>query len=395
MFGKNKKATNDVKHQKPFAYRMEDNVRPSLQPGAYRARELLNCTVASFYEIRNNQLTPHQRQAKRDFIELFERQTKTPLKDLDDSILGLYGTLAVLMGHLDEFFFFGSLTKSSSPLIHRLVLTNLPPHADCLGGCHEVDDKEGSPQFVISLYRDHQEHQDLPSLASTLAHEMTHAFLAAFVCSCSECQRNEINTTGVKSSHHGPIFRGLEYAIMASMADWSAGLDNYFKRCVSGTYIHSASPDCKMQGVEDAKESGDLKKMGMRPYIKKPSPRLLIRISENRISIDVKRLRANVRRTAALVKPDSTGRQMKGENSSLESENLGIKPAIKLPDGWPYGDCRGKKRPAPSSSSSSSSNEDSEKDWATEESESESESKSTCIYCTARACRHPFMKDGH
>ncbi|KAI0855194.1 hypothetical protein F4860DRAFT_507667 [Xylaria cubensis] len=316
MFSKPKKATKDVKHQKPFAYRMGDNVRPSLQPGAYRARELLNCTVASFYEIKNSKLTPHQRQAKRDFIELFERQTKTPLKDLDDSILGLYGTLTVLARHLDEFFFFGSLTKSSSPLIHELVLTNLPPHADCLGGCQKIDDKDGLPQFVISLYRDHEEHQDLPSLVSTLAHEMTHAFLTAFVCSCPECQRNEINTVGVKSSHHGPMFRGLEYAAMVSMADWSAELDDYFKRCVGDTYIHSASLDCEMQGIEDAKASGDLKKMGMRPYIKKPSPRLLIRISENRVSIDVERLRANVRKTAALVKPARTEGQMKEEISS-------------------------------------------------------------------------------
>ncbi|KAI0548894.1 hypothetical protein F4679DRAFT_585088 [Xylaria curta] len=380
MSGKTKEATQtkDVKHHKPYAYRIGDNVRPSLQPGAYRARELLNCTVASFYEIGNSKLTPHQRKAKTDFIKLFERQIKTPLKDLKDSDFDLYGTLVVLMGHLDEFFFFGSLTNGSSPLIQKLVLTNLPPDVDYLGICQNVDDKEGLTQFVISLFRDHEEHQTFPALVSTLAHEMTHAFLMAFVCSCPGCQRNEINTVGIKSSQHGPMFRGLDYAVMASMADWSEELDNFFKCRIGDTYIDSVSLDIEMQGIEDAKQSGDLKKMGMRPYIKNPSPRLLIRISENRVSIDVERLRANVRKTAALVKPARiTGRQVKEEVSSFEPGKLVIKPAIKLPDS------RGKKRPAPSSSS----DDDSDMDWAPEKSETktESESESESI----------FMKDEH
>ncbi|KAI0451950.1 hypothetical protein F5B21DRAFT_506722 [Xylaria acuta] len=379
MFDKTKKAakTDKTKHARPFAYKTGDNIRPPFQPCAYGARELLNCTVASFYEISNSKLTSHQRQAKRNFIELFERQAKVSLEDLDDSDLDLYNTLTALMGYLDEFFFFGSLTNGSPPLIQNLVLTSFPPGMDYLGYCQKVEDKNWLPQFIISIDRYHQEHRGLPNFVSALVHEMTHTFLWAFVCRCPGCRRNEINTLGMEESHHGPTFRGLNYAVMVCMANWSAELDSYFRARSNGTYVDTASLNLEKAYIEGAKRSGDLKEMGMLPYIKNPSHRLLIRTSEHRIRIDVDRLRANVRRTAASVsKATSAISRTNRSVFSTGARSLGMELAAGLPRGQSNIGYEGQNL------SVSSSDEDSEMDWSAGE--------SMCIYCTSSSCGLPI-----
>ncbi|KAI8955710.1 hypothetical protein F4801DRAFT_600916 [Xylaria longipes] len=381
MFNGTKKAaeTYDVKHPKPFAYRIGDNARPSLQPRAYRARELLNCTVASFYEISNSKLTPHQRQAKKDFIELFESQAKIPLQDLSNTCLDLYATLMILMRYLDKFFFFGSLTHGSPPPIQKLVLTGFPPGTDHLASCQVVNQK-GFPEFVISLNKDAEEHQDLPQLVATLIHEMTHAFLMAFVCGCPRCRRNEINTVGMEKSGHGPTFRGLHYAVMVCMADWSAELDGIFRGCSNGTYIDTPSLNLEIECIEGAKESGILKEMGMLPYIKNPSHRLLIWTSEKSIFVDVERLRANVRRTGASV-GTSVRRQTNRGTSSTGAGSLGGEAATGFPKGWSDTDSEGADRLTRLEDADAEMNSPPE--------------ESRCICCPASTCGLPIMKGKH
>ncbi|KAH8162210.1 hypothetical protein CIB48_g6024 [Xylaria polymorpha] len=385
-----KRSPNDMKHPKPFAYRPDDDVRPSLQPRAYRARELLNCTVASFYELTGDKLTAHQIQAKRNFIELFGRQAKIPFKDLDESDSGLYDTLTTLMGYLDEFFFFGSLTHGEPPVIRRLELTKFPPEMDVLGRCKPIEDENGRPEFVISLEKSYHGHQtNLPEFVATLVHEMTHAFLGAFTCDCPKCHRNDINAVGAEFSGHGPTFRGLDYAAMVSMATWSADLDDVFKVRSKSTYITTSSLSREKVNIEDAKQTGRLTQIRMLPYVKNPSNRLLIRVSEDSIFIDVKRLRENVRSTAAVVgkassRPTRTRKEIKRESSSTEEQSLGMGLPTRYLTSWNTTN-RDKKN-----SSAPLPDEDSEMmDWEAEE------PKSKCIYCTAGACKLPVMKGEH
>ncbi|KAI1756810.1 hypothetical protein F4782DRAFT_549249 [Xylaria castorea] len=399
MVGKTKKSgkTNDVKHPKPFAYRTGDNVRPSLQPRAYRARELLNCTVASFYEISNSKLTSRQRQAKMDFIELFERQAKIPLKDLDDSDLDLCNTMVTLMKHLDDFFFFGSLTHGSPPFIRKFAVTNLP-YDTAIGLCKIKLRNNGLPVCRIFIEK---EQAALAQMVATLVHEMVHAFLGVFTCTCDKCVRNDINAVGLKLSGHGPIFRGMHYAVMLCMADWSAELDVVFRKDSNGTYVHTGSLSLEKSMLEDAKQSDALKEMAMLPYIKSPSNRLLIQTSEHSISVDVARLRANVRRTAASVnnksvKPTTAKSHTKGGIPSTRAQILRMEPVPKFLNGSSSTDSEEQNRSAPLL------DEDSEMDWSAEESIAEESiaeesiaEDSMCIYCTASACKLPIMKGEH
>ncbi|KAI0474863.1 hypothetical protein F4859DRAFT_514709 [Xylaria cf. heliscus] len=386
MFSRTKKAaeTDDTKHPKPFAYRNRDNVRPSLQPQAYRARELLNCTVASFYEISDRELTLQQGQAKKNFIKLFTRQAKMPLKDLDDSNMSLYDTLKTMMGYLDEFFFFGSLITGPQSMIRRLVLTNSPPGmGHMLGRCEEQHDKKAAfPRFAIYLEKHPKgEHKNLPQFVATLAHEMSHAFLAAFTCQCSRCLRNDINAVGAEFSGHGPTFRGLNYAVLVCMAGWSAELDEIFRGRSEGTYIETWPLFEEKEMVEAAIESGSLKEMGMLPYIRNPSHRLLIRTSENSIVIDVERLRANVRRTSASIsrvgtRPTSAGNQANKETLSTKARAPGVESATGSVNDRNNMDHEGQNKPV------YYSDEDSDEDWVAK--------KSRSIYCTTSACKLPI-----
>ncbi|KAF2972402.1 hypothetical protein GQX73_g1180 [Xylaria multiplex] len=305
-----------IKHLKPFAYKKRHNARPSLQVRAYRARDLLNCTVASFYDISNEDLTSHQRRAKKEFIELFERQAKRPIAELHDT--DLYSTLKTLKACLDEFFFFGSLT----PFSQEFTLTHFPPGTRLHGLFNLTETEDKSFRFKITLdKRRDGKPAALPELVATLVHELTHAFLRVFACQCPRCLRNDFNGVGIKTTRHGPIFRGMHYAAMVSLASWSEELDRVFRIRSGGTYIQRSSLASEKISIEDVKKSGDSQKMHMLPYIRKPSSRLLIRVSEDSVVIDVDRLRANVKRTAASIRPAISFREKLSKILNLDSNS--------------------------------------------------------------------------
>ncbi|KAI0538921.1 hypothetical protein GGR58DRAFT_500706 [Xylaria digitata] len=318
-----------TKHLKPYAYKNRHNVRPSLEVRAYKARDLLNCTVASFYDIRNEDLTSHQRHAKREFIELFETQAKRPIAELHDT--DLYSTMKTLKAYLDEFFFFGSLT----PLSQEFTLIHFPPGTRVLGFCNLMETKDGSFRFKIALdKRRNEQPAALSELVATLVHELTHAFLKVFVCQCPRCLRNDFNGVGVQTTGHGPIFRGMHYAAMVSLAGWSEDLDRVFKIKGDGIYIEGSSLASEKISMEDAKRSGASHKMNMLPYIKNPSSRLLIRVSEDSVIIDVDRLRTNVMRTAKSIPVSSFPKKLnKSLHTGSDSGTL-VEFRIGSPEDW-------------------------------------------------------------
>ncbi|TGJ84351.1 hypothetical protein E0Z10_g4400 [Xylaria hypoxylon] len=171
------------------------------------------------------------------------------------------------------------------------------------GSCDTVITKDGSLGLVIILEKQRNEKPaSLVELVATLLHELTHAFLRMFVCLCPRCLRNDFNGVGVQITGHGPIFRGMHYAAMVTLASWSEDFGRFFKTHSNGTYIQEPSLASEKMGIEDAKRSDALQQMYMVPYIKNPSSRLLIQISEDYVAIDVNRLRANVKRTASSIR---------------------------------------------------------------------------------------------
>ncbi|KAI0509048.1 hypothetical protein F5B22DRAFT_649323 [Xylaria bambusicola] len=281
-----------VLHSRPFAYKKSTDVRPVLCYYAYRARDLMNCTVASFYEISDGQLTPQQLRAKREFIAVFERHAKRQTKNLHAT--DLYNVMNKLMELLDTFFFFGSVTH----LVHWLVLTVFPPWDLKLGLCEELATKI-IPKFDISIHRKRGSRlATLAELVDTLLHEMTHTFLMAFTCCCPKCLRNDHNALSQGTTGHGPTFCGLSYAAMRCLGQWNPALDEVFMDRSGGTYIDGPSLANQLRIAEETRQKDRSEGKNMLPYIKNPSPRLLIWNQEDKVIIDVERLRAHVKRTA-------------------------------------------------------------------------------------------------
>ncbi|KAI0975335.1 hypothetical protein F4678DRAFT_457608 [Xylaria arbuscula] len=290
-------------HPRPFAYMKSTDACPLLRPHAYKARELLNATVASFYKISDVNLTPRQERARTEFIKLFKshaRRLNTGFCDAE-----IRDILQRLMEYLDEFFFFGSVTA----LVKKIELIYFPPHEDLLGQCNIGKGTRASPQFEITLDRRAMNYEryywkpaTVSELVTTLAHEMIHVFLIAFVCDCPECMRNDFNAVGFKTTWHGPTFRGLDYAVMVSLASWSGDLDRIIRTWTNGTFIDGPSLSDEKTVIENMVRRGALNGLdGIRylPYVEKPSRNLAILTGENRIIIDVEKLRALVRATAA------------------------------------------------------------------------------------------------
>ncbi|KAI1421849.1 hypothetical protein F5Y12DRAFT_800388 [Xylaria sp. FL1777] len=258
-------------HLKPFAYKRSNDGHPSLQPHAYMARELINCTVGSFRDISDNDLTSQQRLAKRRFIRLFEHQLRRDTADLHKT--NLYATLEELMRHLDEFFFFGSVR----PLVRKFQLTHFPPGCPMLGNCVEVDHEDGPPRFDISLNNQIQgQLAGLSELVNTLLHEMTHVFLNTFVCRCSRCLRNDFNAVGVTTSGHGPTFRGLNYAAMVCLGGWNEDLDRVAKARSNNTYIDQVSLDLETRSREITMQNCAFDPTRVLSFVQHPSHNHLI-----------------------------------------------------------------------------------------------------------------------
>ncbi|KAI1368284.1 hypothetical protein F5Y08DRAFT_335789 [Xylaria arbuscula] len=203
----------EISHARPFAYKRSTDIRPTLKPYAYKARDLLNCTIASFCEINDKQLTQHQLRAKQEFNSLFRRYAKKQPEELQKA--EIYSILKALLGFLDEFFFFGSVT----PVIQNFIYTTFPPKWHRIGDCTPVKSSSEIPKFRISLHKHRGARlATLAELVDTLTHEMTHAFLMAYTCPCPKCLKNDYNGIGRNTTGHGPIFRGLSYATMRCLA---------------------------------------------------------------------------------------------------------------------------------------------------------------------------------
>ncbi|KAI8624212.1 hypothetical protein F5Y19DRAFT_491171 [Xylariaceae sp. FL1651] len=290
-----------------------------LQPRAYIARNLMNRTVGSFYDLEDTELTDHQRRAKEEFIRLFEAQAKCPTEDL-------HITLRSLMGNLDDFFFFGSLTRGSLPLIKEFKLTHFSKSESRLGHCRSLCDDKGLPQFEVVLGKEREQRlATLAELVLVLVHELTHAFLFAFICYCPRCQKNRINAAGIENSGHGPVFRGVNYSAMVCLSKWNAELERVFRTYTHDSFIDGPSLILEQMCIEEARLNGDL--VGSYGYIQNPSPKQLICVTENSVTIDTERLRKNVGRRSV-----STGAEailsaisqlaMNNPTDDLDDENI-------------------------------------------------------------------------
>ncbi|KAI6093465.1 hypothetical protein F4821DRAFT_252471 [Hypoxylon rubiginosum] len=221
------KDTKDPKHltiinYAPFApyYRL------NLQKNAYKARDLLNATVAAFHRRDSKDLSGRQNHARKAFLARFtDRQRDFGGKPPNPNALAFaVEDVRYLAKQLDRYFFFGLVTdhiqiwtgfdvvgKDPLKLQKRIEGSTLP--------C-----SEGNRSWIqINLNigsKSNGNMYHLDDIVGQLMHEMIHAYLQIYACDCWKCERDSLNTVGVDGDGHGPVFLMLHRLILTEMRKW-------------------------------------------------------------------------------------------------------------------------------------------------------------------------------
>ncbi|KAI1631851.1 hypothetical protein F4809DRAFT_653723 [Biscogniauxia mediterranea] len=317
-----------IRHPPPPAYIKADQDRPTLEVRKYKARDLLNCTVGSFYEVPEEERPLIQHEAKKKFLKMFDSYMKVTERELHAK--GLYRILKSFMAQIDDYFFFGSLTRGALPIVELRVCES-KDYPGLLGRCDYEEYAGGAPRCLVRVMRQHVTEgnlRSLPDLVITSLHEMVHAYVHAFVCNRPRCERNCLNTRGVENSHHGPTFRALAYAAMACISRWRPSLGRYFQPPVFTRFVEYNSYEREKIQLEDDKAFGKLDQF--LPLVKAPSHLQLIQIRQDKVLIDSERLRVHVKKYAAKPKIRALGlgrsADSKKETKSAEQHDDKPKP---------------------------------------------------------------------
>jgi hypothetical protein len=201
-----------VRHPRAFAYKFGgDEAPPRLRSEAYIPRDLMNCTIASFYRLDDTQLTKRQIGARRFFLRVFQLHAARPFEEIPYE--ELRAIMSMLLVCLDEFFFLGSLTRDdgSGAQIESLSITK---HLGRLRGKTFKVSKNKKWHIRISSSRRHQTSSSLEFIVSTLIHEMVHIFQLSYCCRCSHCQAEDLEGIGIRLGFHGRVFLMLSFAIL-------------------------------------------------------------------------------------------------------------------------------------------------------------------------------------
>ncbi|CAJ2500505.1 Uu.00g033580.m01.CDS01 [Anthostomella pinea] len=273
-------------HSKPPAYTGDlEQARPELKPRHYAARDLLNHTVGSFHELSDRKLSHIQLEAKKKFLKAYKSHARLTTSKLHQK--NLLRILNDLMAHIDDFFFFGALRKSSTASV-RLTISLTGAYPGLVGYCEYLNDENGIPQSHITIARRYEGSlRNLPQLVITLLHEMIHAFLWSYARRIDKCLRNIVNTVGADGSLHGPTFGAFDFATMNCISQWDSQLDEYLTKENFGKFVGFLDQPALAREVEEpeaAKARGEL--TGYRPLIKKASRRHLIQITDEKVYID-------------------------------------------------------------------------------------------------------------
>ncbi|KAI0473857.1 hypothetical protein GGR56DRAFT_696464 [Xylariaceae sp. FL0804] len=280
-------------HPYPPAYTLGANEqRLSLVPQNYKARDLFNCTVGSFFEVPDDQLTHRQLTATDELVRSYEYHAGRRLSDLHRDYLGLHRILRGFMKQLDELFFFGSLTDSGCEASLSLVLytqsgvglavgegaRGLAACSMLAGRClRTYDQGRPRPWIEIALTRQGRPPPALGELLCTLLHAMVHAFLFAYCCPSGPCRLNRVNAWGLPG--HGPTFRGLHLA----------ALHHLQTRCGGGggrrrsTSLARAVAD-ELDHIRMCRQRGDF--AVSRSHVAAPAASQLNRVAQDSVEID-------------------------------------------------------------------------------------------------------------
>ncbi|KAK2011373.1 hypothetical protein LZ32DRAFT_586769 [Colletotrichum eremochloae] len=223
------------------------------------------------------ELQPHQTAARDAFVKCYLESSprgaawgKLPAQRLQDFEQGngskqdeaeaafLEGSLRSMMKCLDEYFFFGTLTRLQEGQQHLFLVLHTGfgrLKADVADG--RYGDATTSPghwnrDHAYSRIRiwsrmadDNPYSRNSPretrrlsftTNVSTLIHEIVHVYLELFVCQGGQCRRNILNTLGV--SGHASTFIKLYALVLGEVWKWHPELGTLDKRdCMPGSSV--------------------------------------------------------------------------------------------------------------------------------------------------------------
>ncbi|EFQ27820.1 uncharacterized protein GLRG_02964 [Colletotrichum graminicola M1.001] len=234
-------------------------------------------------------------------VQSFEEGSGSKLDEAEGAFLE--GSLRSMMKYLDEYFFFGTMTRLQEGQQYLLLALETG------FGRLKADVAEGR-YGDTQIYRTHWDNTDQPyarvrlwsrlacdspqsrdggrrirrlSFArnvATLIHELVHAYLGIFVCAGAQCRRNILNTTGVTG--HASTFTKLYALVLGEVREWHPELGSLNKHeCIPGTSI--VSHNIAFEAAARQQWRSDGRDRGLLP-LRADSPRNLVRQTEEVIN---------------------------------------------------------------------------------------------------------------
>ncbi|CAJ2500411.1 Uu.00g032640.m01.CDS01 [Anthostomella pinea] len=226
---------------------------------AYKAKVLSENTILAFYPAPGDRnLTPQQTEARRHVVALYQRLSVVADSDGDPKSQDLRPFFKAL----DQFFFGGSLTRGVVPrALLSVCYVEGSPHSRTQSLSSErllgmsrymrastrpnvwifiAGKPFGNPDVNTKNYR-------LNTLLGVLLHEMVHAYMDCFICTCGDCSRDFLNICGVKG--HGRVFQQLFDCVLSTIGTWHPDLD--IDRMNEGVRAGGRDEVVLLQGTED------------------------------------------------------------------------------------------------------------------------------------------------
>ncbi|GKT41712.1 uncharacterized protein ColSpa_01893 [Colletotrichum spaethianum] len=204
----------------------------------------------------------------------------------------LEGSLRSMMRHLDEYFFFGTMTRLQRGQKELLLvlqtgfgLLKADVSFDSYGDATTHGPDFGNTYTRVRLwgrissidpwgYTSSTAVEQLPFTqnVATLVHEMVHAYLNMFVCKGEQCKRNLLNTVGLTG--HGSIFVKLYTLVLEEIWKWHPKLKVLSRNeCIPGTAIVKKNID--VEAMERLKWKAYVQDRDLLP-LRADSPRNLV-----------------------------------------------------------------------------------------------------------------------
>lgn len=202
-------------------------------------------------------------------------------------------SLREIIRMFDDYFFFGTLTRHRPcylrPLVrldagNDLLKTHISPDRIYCGGICKGSSEFGYPYSEVAVFealRDHSGpiyYASLQFAIRTLLHELLHAYIDVFICTCACCKKDIPNTRGFTG--HGKTFLRMNTLMMEELNSWHPDFTAWWPYDLHGGFFF---PLVSFREEEDEyRKWRSLPHFGrLNPLIQEDSPEKLVRMEIN------------------------------------------------------------------------------------------------------------------